>query len=238
MDEGEKTYTCSRCGETNTEKLDIDSSNHSNIQVLGDMEPTCSRKGYTGDTRCMDCFTLLKASEEIDMLPHDWDEGQIYKDATCVDEGEMLYRCNNCRSGRIEPISQNPDNHTLKLTTKDAEEPTCTEAGYTGDQYCECGALIEKGETIAALGHDWSEPSPNPPATCVVKGIEEKWCLRCNEMVTVELPIDPDAHDGNFTYKPDLGADESVPGIEDSTDYVLVRCNDCGKLLWKRLEAN
>lgn len=34
---------------------------------------------------------------------------------------------------------------------------TCTEDGYTGDKVCKtCGKIIEKGESIRSLGHDWN----------------------------------------------------------------------------------
>ena len=39
-----------------------------------------------------------------------------------------------------------------------AKDPTCTEAGYTGDLVCtECGETVAWGEETAALGHRWSD---------------------------------------------------------------------------------
>ncbi|MBQ3216952.1 MAG: leucine-rich repeat protein [Oscillospiraceae bacterium] len=39
---------------------------------------------------------------------------------------------------------------------RDAQEPTCTESGYTGDSYCvDCGELLAQGEEIPATGHSY-----------------------------------------------------------------------------------
>ena len=44
--------------------------------------------------------------------------------------------------------------HKTELTGK--KGPTCTEPGYTGDRKCsDCGTVVEKGEEIPALGHNF-----------------------------------------------------------------------------------
>lgn len=49
-------------------------------------------------------------------------------------------------------------NHTPELRNK--IEPTCTEAGYSGDSYCkECNTPLETGHSVTALDHEWKAPT-------------------------------------------------------------------------------
>lgn len=72
-------------------------------------------------------------------------------------------------------------NHSHKPQLEGVKEPTCTEAGYSGNLVCDaCGEIIQGGTTIPALGHNYengvctrcgaldpSAPTPAPSATLV-----------------------------------------------------------------------
>lgn len=64
---------------------------------------------------------------------------------------------------------------------KNATEVTCTEDGYTGDKYCKnCERIVEYGEKIEALGHDYSkEWAVDKEATCTEAGGKSHHCTRC-----------------------------------------------------------
>ena len=48
--------------------------------------------------------------------------------------------------------------HT-RTEVRNAKDPTCTEAGYTGDTVClDCGTTVKKGTTKAATGHSYGTP--------------------------------------------------------------------------------
>lgn len=67
--------------------------------------------------------------------------------------------------------------HDYVLTN--AQEATCTEPGYTGDQVCsKCGDTIP-GEVIPALGHDMVYDGTSEP-TCEENGYTWYRCTRCN----------------------------------------------------------
>lgn len=51
---------------------------HSNTELIGSREPSCSRPGYTGDTVCADCGEVLEEGETIAKLDHE------YKDGRCI----------------------------------------------------------------------------------------------------------------------------------------------------------
>lgn len=70
-------------------------------------------------------------------------------------------------------------NHSHKPQLEGAKEPTCTEAGYSGDLVCtSCGELIKEGATISAFEHNYENgkcticgaldpdaPTPRPSVT-------------------------------------------------------------------------
>ncbi len=69
------------------------------------------------------------------------------------------------------------------------KEPTCTEDGYTGNQVCkDCGKVIEKGEKIDKLGHDWSDWTVVKEATEDEEGLKERSCSRCDKKDSEVLP--------------------------------------------------
>ena len=63
--EGVMTYTCKVCGETKTEAIAINPNNHVNTEVRNAKEATTDEEGYTGDTYCKDCGTLISQGETI-----------------------------------------------------------------------------------------------------------------------------------------------------------------------------
>ena len=98
---------------------------------------------------------LLSQGKEIEALGHDFSIQQETVAPTCTEEGYTIYRCSRC--GATEHRDVVPaTGHTGEL--RDAREATCTESGYTGDTYCSvCGVLLQRGESIPPLGHDYED---------------------------------------------------------------------------------
>ena len=94
---------------------------------------------------------------------HVWNDSEVTKAATCKEEGEKLYTCMVCAATKTESIAINPDNHSDYGThIENNKEATCLDKGYTGDTVCNgCDAILEAGEDIPALGHDWDEWTDN-----------------------------------------------------------------------------
>ena len=70
-EEGVKELTCTVCGEKKTEMIAIDASNHADYgtEVTGKKAATETAKGYTGDTVCKGCGTVLQKGEELPPIP-------------------------------------------------------------------------------------------------------------------------------------------------------------------------
>ncbi len=166
----------------------------------------CTEPGYTGDTVCDGCGAVLEAGEELAALGHDfddwtdngethirtcfrcseeeeaahiWGDGEVLTVATCKTPGCVKYNCTLCVATKTEQTEKNSANHADYGThLANAVAAGCTEPGYTGDTVCDgCGAVLEEGEAISALGHDfddWTDNGETHIRTCFRCGEEEE----------------------------------------------------------------
>ena len=143
--DGEKTFTCTLCGETKTEPIPKLNHVHNHTAVVTD--PTCTEGGYTTHTcSCGDSYT----DSETEPLGHSWDAGVVTKEATEDADGEKTFTCTLCRETKTEPIPKLDHVHSY---TSAVTDPTCTEGGYT-THTCSCGDSYTDSET-KPLGHDY-----------------------------------------------------------------------------------
>ena len=82
---GVKTYTCTKCGATQTEE--IAATGHQHTEIRNAKEAECETAGYTGDTYCTDCNKKLKDGKEIEATGHQNTEVRDAKEATCEKAG-------------------------------------------------------------------------------------------------------------------------------------------------------
>lgn len=182
---GVKTYTCEHCKKTKTE--DIPATGHQKRDVRNKKEVTCEIDGYSGDEYCSDCGELLKKGTIITAIGHDWNKGEITKKATCTEAGERTYTCKSCSNKRVEIV---PETGHLEIEVRNKKEATCEQNGYTGDTCCTvCGTILEKGEAISALGHNWNQGEITKEATETEEGIKTYTCQTCKKTETEVIPV-------------------------------------------------
>ena len=71
---------------------------------------------------------------------------------------------------------------------RDAKTVSCGVNGYTGDTYCkDCGILLQRGKTVAALTHDYRETYIQQP-TDYADGYKIYTCSHCGNSYTVDIP--------------------------------------------------
>ena len=107
-----------------------------------------------------------------------------------------------------------------------AKEPTCEEAGASGDVTClKCHEIIEANHVLPALGHDWSEGEITRVPTCSLEGAKTFTCNRCGAVRVDPIDKDPTNHAHIETY-------ERVPAtlISDGCSS-RQECTDCGKVV-------
>ena len=184
---GEKVRYCSYCPAYETENIDVLAHTP---KVVGAIEATCAKPGYTGDTVCDVCDSRLATGKVVDKLAHT--EVAIEgKDATCTEagltEGKKCTVCGTVTVAQEEIAALGHKEEVLQ-----GKAATCTEAGLTEGKKCTvCGTVTVAQEEIAALGHK-EEIIPGKPATETETGLTEgKKCSVCGEIIVKqeEIPV-------------------------------------------------
>lgn len=119
----------------------VDTSSHGQTEVRNASEASCNQEGYTGDTYCVDCGEMISTGSAIPATGK-----HIGGEATCMEQAV----CEVCGTAYGE---LDADNHKYPSHFWPVEEATCTEPGYSGDAYCECGEIMWYGEVTPPNGH-------------------------------------------------------------------------------------
>ncbi|MBQ8834545.1 MAG: RICIN domain-containing protein, partial [Oscillospiraceae bacterium] len=165
--EGEKVYSCTRsgCSETKTEAVPPITHIHQYTEAV--VAPTCVEKGYTTHTcACGDSYT----SDYIDALGHDYKS--TVTDPTCTEGGYTVHTCSNCNDSytdsNTEAIGHSWDEG--KVTT----EPTEETEGVKTYTCMRCGET--KTDAVPKLDHTHSYTETVTAPTCTEKGYSTYTC--------------------------------------------------------------
>ena len=211
---GEIRYFCSVCGQysyVEVPKLEHD------IVIDEAVDATCIANGLTEGSHCSLCGEVFEKQEVIPAYGHEftewedvrndqtlftrkctrcdlvetethkYDDGLIEKEATCTEDGIIVYSCMDpeCDKTKTEIIPA-----TGHTEVKDYEVPaTCTESGLTEGSHCAtCGFVFTEQRVIPAHGHDWEngkdpEYHEKVPATLTSLGIKSYYkCSSCERL--------------------------------------------------------
>ncbi len=193
-EDGTKTATCERCGETKTIVSEGTKKGHT-IVIDPAIEPSCTVIGKTEGKHCSACGEVLEAQKGIAALGHDY-ESKVTKEPTVTETGIRTYTCKRCDHSYTEEIAKLPEEtHKHEYTETITKEPTCTVEGVT-TFICSCGDQYT--EAIKALGHNY-EVVIIKPATVTESGIQRKTCKRCEDTYTEEIPKLEEEHKHQYT---------------------------------------
>ena len=161
-EEGVKELTCTLCGEKKTETIAKNPSNHADYgtEVKGAKAATDTAKGYTGDTVCKGCGTVLEKGKEIP-IPDPTTTIHTHtltktaaKAATCTEAGNVeYYTCSGCNK-----------------TFSDAE-----------------GTKEIKNVTVPAKGHTFGTWTVEKEATKTEEGLKSRTCTVCGYNETQKI---------------------------------------------------
>lgn len=214
-------YSCS-CGETKTDTFGLkDLLNHVHTEVRDAEDATCTEKGYTGDTYCIDCDKRVSRGKKTNALGHD------YKDvaevpATCVTEGtaatQQCKRCDYIVPAQSLPID--PNNHA-NIVKDVAVAPTCTETGLTEGSHCgDCNKILIAQEVVSSTNHT-EVIDPAVAATCTETGLTEgSHCSVCNKILVAQKTVSALNH--SFT---NYISNDDATCTEDGTK--TAKCDRC-----------
>ena len=173
---------CERCGVEEKQTLTADPAtcphNEDDIGIYNDHEATCTEDGYTGDTYCTACGTLLEKGEVDEKAHgHDWEEdSNACQLPTCTESGKDFYVCRECGE-REERVTQ-PLGHSWEKTK--VTPATCTKDGKT---VYTCSTCDETKEEITekATGHKWNDGEVTTAPTTTSTGVKTFTCLTCGK---------------------------------------------------------
>ena len=214
---GEKTFTCTACSATKTER--IDATGHA-------WDTKWSKDNDHHWHKCKNA----NCTEIADKAEHRWNEGEVTTPATCTTPGEKTFTCTACSAKKTEEIqvtghawgtewSKDNDHHWHKCKNCNAIDEstkaphswdnaevttpaTCTAAGVKTFTCTACSAT--KKETIPATGHTPGAAvrENEVAATCTTAGSYDEvvYCTACgNEVSRTQKTIDKLAHDYDTT---------------------------------------
>lgn len=210
--DGNFYLVCERCGVEEKQTLTADPAtcphNEDDIVIYNDHSATCTEDGYTGDTYCTACGTLLeKGFEDEAAYGHDWEEdSKACQLPTCTEPGKDFYVCREC--GAREERETQPIGHSWEKTK--VTPATCTEDGKTVYTCSTCDETKEE-VTEKATGHKWNDGEVTTAPTTTSTGVKTFTCLTCGETKTEEIAKLPEES------KPSKPADSTTEGKKDDT---------------------
>ena len=207
--EGVRTFRCTRCSEVKTETAAA--TGH-----IPGPEATCTQAQV-----CLQCDAVL-----AEALGHDWDEGTTEQEATCLQEGSVLYTCSRCDEVRRESTPKGA--HTPESVPGKAA--TCTDDGLTEGSKCSlCGIVLKEQETIPAAHTPGETVKENvKAATCTAEGSYDEvvYCSVCKEEISREqVTVEKTAH----TWVENAGEGYLVSAATCTQKAVYYKsCSACG----------
>ena len=165
--DGEKTFTCTRCGDTYTEA--IPATGHNDIVTV--VEPTCTADGYT-EHKCKDCGRVVR-SDVTKALGHDY-ASKITTKASCTEDGVLTYICTRCDESYTEKIPATGHKYNDVVT-----EASCDKGGYTLHTCANCGDSYKDNFT-APTGHKYTRTTVKQ-ASCKTDGVNVYTCDTCGD---------------------------------------------------------
>ena len=249
--DGEKTFTCTRCGDTYTES--IPATGHNDIVTA--VEPTCTADGYT-EHRCKDCGRVVR-SDVTKALGHDYDS-KITTKASCTEDGVLTYICTRCDESYTEKIPATGHKYNDVVT-----EASCDKGGYTLHTCANCGDSY-KDNFIAPTGHKYTKTTVKQ-ASCETDGVNVYTCDTCGDSYSEVIKAKGHVYasevtkkanctdDGVITYTCANCVDKYTEVIKakghnysaevtkkatcDTDGVKMFTCADCGDVYTEKLEA-
>ena len=129
-EEGERTYTCTVCGEKKTEVIPALTHEHEYISIV--IDPTCTEGGYTLYTcSCGDSYR----ENEKEALGHSYKE-EVTKEATCEEAGEKRCTCERCWDTYTDEIPATGHKPASPVKENEIAATFDSEGSYDSVVYC------------------------------------------------------------------------------------------------------
>ena len=214
--------------------------------VLNAKAQVCDRKGYTGDTACADCGKVIKPGSDIypptsavhtGKLEPLYYYGTLPSATTDASHGgkrynarsgdckhrayEGDYRCSDC--GGTVKGKTGDFKHSGPYEVRDKRAATCTEKGYSGNQYCKaCDRIALKGTSTPSLheiaGNSKLINAVKPICTAVGYSGDYQCTAGCGQIFRYGHVIDKLGHNW----------DDGKPATQGKSEGILYTCRRVG----------
>ena len=171
---------CNVCGLSYGE---LDSDNHvGGSEVRDARKESCTESGYTGDTYCLGCGTMLAQGEEISSEGHSWTTTYSF-----AEDGSACTATRTCGKDATHNLTA-----TATVTSSQSKAPTCEDMGETtytaafAEDWADTQTLVVAD--IVSLGHDWDDGAVITEATLYTEGATTHSCSRCDKTMTTVIP--------------------------------------------------
>ena len=218
---GVMTYTCTACGTTRTEVIEIDKDNHTIVEHDA-KAPTCTEVGWNAYETCKDCS--YSTYNEIPANGHSYVEHKA-KAPTCTEIGWDAYEtCSECDYTTYEEIKANGHSYV----DHDAKAPTCTDIGW--DAYVTCSECdYTTYNEIKANGHSYVEHEAKAPTCTEIGWGAYLTCKNCNYSTYEEIS----ANDHSY-----VKHDAKAPTCEEVGYGAYETCENCNYSTYEEIPAN
>lgn len=220
-DKGEKSRTCTLCGETETEEIAIDANAH----VWGDWQKVAEgqfARTCKLNTRHVETWNTPGAPDHTCNTNGHVDAVK----PTCINTGvKGGDYCTFCGKGKDDASTVIEATGHQNTEVRDEVDVTCEKDGYTGDTWCtDCGTMIEQGEVILATDHAYTTSDPGREDYCAHAVFSQTWeCTNCGDSYTAEGMTG-----GTKSYTlTHTEANEPTCAKDGNIEYWT--CSECGK---------
>lgn len=200
---------------------------HSKTKLVGQIDQVCTHDGYTGDTVCEQCGTVVSLGSIVPASADAEHEGELV--AMFDSEGNRLnahaadckhrayegdLQCSVCGDRVTGPRGDFA--HGVSVLTGYVA-PTCTTEGYTGDKVCkECNVVLERGKALPMHSATLEAKDACEP-TCTATGFSgDQCCAECGALVSSGHLLGARGHlwdEGVVTLEPTT----TTPGVRTYT---------------------
>ncbi len=239
--EGSKTYTCTGCKATKTEKLGKTDHTYTNAcdtscngcGASRSITHSYSSKWSSDSKNHYHACTVCGEKKDIAAhTPSDWIVDSAAQELKAGSQHKECTLCHKTLETKKLPALGCKHGQT-ELTG--VVKATCKQPGYTGDEVCAaCETVLKEGQELPALAHQTQVQNKKEP-TCTQAGFSgDEVCTLCGETIQAGQELPAAAHDyadgvctacgqaEQATPETTAPADDTQPGNTEKPDYTLL----------------
>ena len=169
-EDGYTLYKCSLCGDSYKSDV-VPAKGHQSFVSSQGYAPTCEEAGMTDEYSCSSCNKVIKASEKIFALGHEYGKWVEVSKPSKETEGLLTKTCETDKTHVLEKTLPKLNNQDYGY---EINNPTCTSTGLETYVYKVDGQEFTYKVVLDKLPHEYNAVVTKP--TCLEKGYTTYTC--------------------------------------------------------------